>query len=80
MKHHIVTVLSVVAALLLTAMAPLAAQAQQPTQDLVPMKRTVTGVGDSFLIPMDPPIMSTRVTATGQFEFLGQQPSSPTAT
>jgi hypothetical protein len=70
MTHRIVTVLSLVAALVL---APLAAQAQQPTQDLVPMKGTVTGVGDSFLIPMDPPILTGRSTGAGQVELLGQQ-------
>jgi hypothetical protein len=74
MKHRIVTVLSIVAALaLLTALAPLAALAQQPTQDRVPIKGSLTGVGDSFLIPMDPPILSSRVTATGQAELLGQK-------
>jgi hypothetical protein len=73
MRRRIFTLHLTLAALMLTAMVPLAAQAQQPTRDLVPIKLTLTGVGDSFLIPMDPPILSTRVTATGQFEALGQQ-------
>jgi hypothetical protein len=51
----------------------MAAQAQQPTRDLVPIKLSLAGVGDSFPIPMDPPILSSRVTANGVFEVLGQQ-------
>jgi hypothetical protein len=70
MKHRIFTITLTLAAL---ALAPMAARAQTPTQDLVPIKATITGVGDSFLIPFDPPILSMRVTGTGVFEVLGQQ-------
>jgi hypothetical protein len=69
MKHRIFTLFLALAVLLLTAAA---AQAQTPTQDRVPMKGSVTGVGDSFLIPFDPPIRSGRSTGAGQVELQGQ--------
>jgi hypothetical protein len=44
-----------------------------PPRELVRHIGTVTGATDSFVIPMDPPIMSSRLTATGQATVLGQQ-------
>jgi hypothetical protein len=44
-----------------------------PARELVRHIGTVTGVADSFVIPMDPPIVSSRMTATGQATVLGKQ-------
>jgi hypothetical protein len=45
--------------------------AQQPPQDLIAFKATAAWRIDGFPIPLDPPVISARMTGTGQSDLLG---------
>jgi hypothetical protein len=46
-------------------------RAQQPPQDLVPIKLTIAGLTDSYLIPISPAILSWKDVAAGDAPPLG---------
>jgi hypothetical protein len=50
----------------------LPALAQEPPKEMVPFKATITGgLPDMFVLPLDPPVIFSRVSATGQASDLG---------
>jgi hypothetical protein len=72
MKPYLYRVRLAVTALALLGIT-VSAGAQQPRQDLVPFKATLTGaILPDFTIPTDPPISYDNQTATGQASEIGQ--------
>jgi hypothetical protein len=72
MKHFGTLVDAVLATIALLSLGlPVAAQAQGASKDLVAFKATTTIRIDGFVIPMDPPVVSARLTGTGQSDLLG---------
>jgi hypothetical protein len=56
---------------LLGSALPSIAQAQQPSQDLVSFKATVSGKFEGRVIPIDPPIACSWMNLTGTSDLLG---------
>jgi hypothetical protein len=72
MKHLGTPVYPVLVTLALLSFGrPVAAQAQSASKDLVAFKATTTIRFDGFVIPLDPPVVSARLTGTGQSDLLG---------
>jgi hypothetical protein len=70
MKPSAAKIGPVLAALTLGSLAG-PVRAQQTPQDLVPFKATAAWRIDGFPIPLDPPVISARMTGTGQSDLLG---------